>query len=428
MTFLILSALLIMATALVFLALRIVRDSPERNELIRLRVREETSQDLSQQLEAKSAALEALQIENATLKNTLDSERRSSNEKLEMLKDAETHLKATFENLANRIFDDKGKAFSEQSRERITGLLQPFKEQLEAFRQRVDEVHTSDTTQKVQLIEQIRALHELSNKVSGEANALASAIKGDSKVQGDWGELAVERILETSGLERDRDYHVQASMRDEEGTIKRPDFVIMLPGDKAIILDAKVSLTAFARYAASQDAAERTAAIKEHVQSVRRHIEGLSSRRYDELLGNRSLDFVMMCIPLEPAWQAALQEDANLIYDLAKTNVVVTGPVTLMMTLKLIAQIWRREHENRNAERIAEKAGRMHDQIVRVYEAMVDTQKRLVGATETCDLALKRLQDGKGNLIGRADELRRLGAKVTKTLPETTDVEDEPEQ
>lgn len=419
MTFLILAALLVAILLLASITVRIHRDRPDRDELIRLQTRDTDLQNLSQQLLEKAAVVEALQMENATLLADLENERRSAAEKLQLLQSAEVRLKTEFENLANRIFDDKGKAFSEQSRERLGSLLQPFKEQLDGFRRRVDEVHQQDTAQAARLIEQVRALHELSNKVSEEANALASAIKGDSKKQGDWGELVVERIFEASGLERGRDYQTQVAMRAEEGALKRPDFMIMLPGDKAIILDAKVSLTAYARFYGTDDSGERAAALKEHVQSVRRHLDELRTRSYHDLLGNRTLDFVIMCIPLEPAWQAALQADPDLLYDLAKTNVVITGPATLMITLKLIAQIWRREHENSNAEVIAERAGRMHDQIVLVYEAMADAQKRLGGAVDACDLAMKRLRDGKGSLITRGDELRRLGAKVTKSLPES---------
>jgi len=228
----------------------------------------------------------------------------------------------------------------------------------------------------------------------------------------------MERIFEAAGLERGREYETQVAMRSADGALQKPDFMLTLPGGKAIIIDAKISLTAYARAAAAETETDRIAAIKEHVQSVRRHIEELRNRRYDDLLGNRTLDFVIMCIPLEPAYQAALQADPELLYDLARTHVVLTGPATLMITLKLIAQIWRREHENRNAETIAEKAGRMHDQVALVYEAMEDAGKRLTGTAEAFTLAMNRLKDGKGNLITRALELRRLGAKVNKTLPE----------
>jgi len=394
MQILIAAALLLILALLLYIAVRLHSGTRDRDERIRL------------------------EVENATLKADLEHERQTAAGKLQLLQDAETRLKTEFENLANRIFEDKGRAFSEQSRERIGGLLQPLKEQIDAFRKRADEVHQQDTVQSTRLLEQVRTLQEMSNKVSEEANHLASAIKGDSKRQGDWGELVMERIFEAAGLERGREYETQVAMRSADGALQKPDFMLTLPGGKAIIIDAKISLTAYARAAAAETETDRIAAIKEHVQSVRRHIEELRNRRYDDLLGNRTLDFVIMCIPLEPAYQAALQADPELLYDLARTHVVLTGPATLMITLKLIAQIWRREHENRNAETIAEKAGRMHDQVALVYEAMEDAGKRLTGTAEAFTLAMNRLKDGKGNLITRALELRRLGAKVNKTLPE----------
>lgn len=297
-------------------------------------------------------------------------------------------------------------------------MLNPFKEQLADFRKRVDEVHKDDTEQSAKLLEQVRQLHELSNKVSDEANNLAKAIKGDSKKQGDWGELIVERIFEASGLQSGREFDGQVGLRTEDGNLKKPDFIVYLPGNKAVIVDSKVSLTAFERFCSTEDDSARSAALQEHVQSVRKHVEELRSKDYTNLLGNKSLDFVIMCIPLEPAYQSALQADQNLVYDLAKTNVVITGPTTLMITLKLIAQIWRREHENRNAEVIAGKAGRLYDQVTLIVEAMIDAQKKLGGVSESFDLALNRLKEGKGNLIRRVEELRKLGAKVNKQLPD----------
>lgn len=409
--------LILIIVLLGFLVIRIVRDAPDRAELERLRTRDQDFQDANMHLQEKAHTIEALQTEKATLAAHLDNEKRVGAEKLKLLQDAEARLKTEFENLANKIFEDKGKALTEQNRERIAGLLQPFKEQLESFRNRVDEVHKNDTEQSAKLLEQVRQLQESSNKVSDEANNLAKAIKGNAKSQGDWGELIVERIFEASGLERGRDFDGQVGIRAEDGSLKKPDFIVYLPGNKAVIVDSKVSLTAFERFCSAEDEAAKSTAIAEHVQSVRRHVEELRAKDYTSLLGNKALDFVLMCIPLEPAYQDALRADPNLVYDLAKTNVVITGPTTLMITLKLIAQIWRREHENRNAEVIADRAGRMYDQVTLIVEAMTDAQKKLGGVSDSFDLALKRLKEGKGNLVGRVEELRKLGAKVNKQLP-----------
>jgi len=410
-------ALAVVIALLAFVAFRAVKDSPDRGELARLRTREQDYQTAATELQEKTRLIGVLEVEKAKLTADLDNERRVAADKLKLLQDAEARLKTEFENLANKIFEDKGKALTEQNRERISGLLQPLKEQLESFRRRVDEVHKNDTEQSARLLEQVRQLQELSNKVSDEANNLAKAIKGDAKKQGDWGELVVERIFEASGLERGREYDGQVSIRAEDGSLKRPDFIVYLPGEKAVVVDSKVSLTAFERFCSLDDDDARGAALSEHVQSVRNHVEELRSKSYHNLLGNRTLDFVIMCVPLEPAFQMAMQSDKSLFYDLAKTNVVITGPATLMITLKLIAQIWRRENENRNAEVIAERAGKMYDQVMLITEAMLEAQKKLGGVSESFDLALKRLKEGRGNLIGRVEELRRLGAKVNKQLP-----------
>lgn len=402
---------------LIFLLVRIVKDTPDRTELALLRTREQDFQNTKSQIEEKINHIELLQIDKAKISADLENQKRIGDEKLKLLQDAEERLKTQFENVANKIFEDKGKLLTEQNRERISGLLQPFKDQLESFRNRVDEVHKNDTEQSAKLLENVRQLQELSNKVSDEANNLAKAIKGDSKKQGGWGELIVERIFEASGLERGREYESQLGIRTEDGNLKKPDFIVYLPGKKAVIVDSKVSLTAFERFCNTEDEDTQKLALSEHLNSVRRHVAELRAKNYTNLLGNRTLDFVLMCIPLEPAYQAALQADKDLLYDLAKSHVVVTGPTTLMITLKLIAQIWRREHENSNAELIADKAGRMYDQVTLVVEAMSDAQKKLGNVSEAFDLAFKRLKEGKGNLVGRVEELRKLGAKVNKQLP-----------
>ena len=229
--------------------------------------------------------------------------------------------------------------------------------------------------------------------------------------------MIIERVFEASGLEKGREYIAQESFRKEDGLIKRPDFMVLLPGNKAVIVDSKVSLTAYERFCNLDHDAQRHTALKEHVQSVRRHIAELQAKDYSGIDGNRTLDFVILCIPLEPAWQAVMQAEPELMYDLAGKNVVLCGPTTLMITLKLIAQIWRRENENRNAELIAEKAGKIYDQVLLVFDAMAETRKRLAGVSDSFDLALKRIKEGRGNLVVRVEEIRRLGAKVTRQIP-----------
>ncbi|MFN2351420.1 MAG: DNA recombination protein RmuC [Kiritimatiellia bacterium] len=412
-------ALLLILVLLAFLVWRVLRDAPSRVELTQLRARAAEMPSLLEQLQGKTAEAAQLQVDKARLDTELQHVRSNAEEKLKLLQASEARLKAEFENLANRIFEDRGRVLAEQGRERLAGLLQPFKEQLDAFRRRADDLHRDDAERSARLLEQVRLLQDTSNRVSDEANNLARAIKGESKRQGDWGELVVERIFEAAGLERGRDYDAQAGLRSDDGRLQRPDFIVYLPGEKAVIIDAKVSLTDYERGFGVEDSELRDAALAAHVKSVRRHVDELRSRDYSKLLGNRTLDFVLMCIPLEPAYQEALRADHDLLYDLAGTNVVVTGPVTLMITLKLIAQIWRRENENRNAEIIAERAGRMYDQVALVVEALADARKKMSGVTEAFELAMRRLQTGRGNLVSRVEHLRRLGAKVGKQLPAT---------
>ncbi|MEI7707231.1 MAG: DNA recombination protein RmuC [Chlorobium sp.] len=411
------SILLILFALLAFVAYRIVRDAPGKAELQRLRGVEEEARKTETRLESKTQELENLKIRFARLESDFENGQRSAAEKTALMQESESRLKIEFENLSNRIFEERGRAIGIENRERMDGLLQPLREQIDTFRKRVDEVHTIDTELSGRLVEQVRQLQELSGKVSDEANLLARAIKGDSKKQGDWGEMIIERIFEASGLEKGREYLAQESFRHEDGLLKRPDFMVMLPSNKAVIVDSKVSLTAFERFCRSDDDAERQQAMKEHVQSVRRHIAELQTKEYSGIRGNSTLDFVIMCIPIEPAWQTVIQADPELIYDLAGKNVVLCGPTTLMITLKLIAQIWRRENENRNAELIAEKAGKIYDQVFLILESMTDARKKLSGLSDSFDLALKRIKEGRGNLVGRVEDIRRLGAKVSRQIP-----------
>ncbi|NTW82910.1 MAG: DNA recombination protein RmuC [Chlorobiaceae bacterium] len=407
----------IITILLVFAIYRIIRDAPLKSELERLRAVEQDYRTSALQCETMSKEVEQLRIDKVVLESDLQSRHHIAEEKIAFLQSSEERLKTEFENLSRRILDERGKSLGEESRERLNNLLLPLRDQLDAFRRRVDEVHRNDTEHSARLMEQVRQLQEMSVRVSDEANMLARAIKGDAKKQGDWGEMIIERIFEASGLEKGREYLSQESFRGDDGGLKRPDFLVMLPGSKAVIVDSKVSLTAYERYCSLDDDARRQQALKEHIQSVKRHIAALQEKDYSDIGGNRTLDFIIMCIPIEPAWQVVMQADPELLYDLSDKNVVLCGPATLMITLRIIAQIWRRENENRNAELIAERAGKIYDQVCLVCEALGDARKKLSGVNEAFDLAMKRLKDGKGNLVGRVEEIRKLGAKVSRQIP-----------
>jgi DNA recombination protein RmuC len=408
---------LVLTALLVFIAFRIVRDVPYRTELARLRAIEVAARDCLELQGVLKKENEDLKIRNAILEAELANERGKAADKDAFFLQTEERFRTEFENLARRVMEDRSKILGEENRQRLDAMLLPLRQQLDSFRQRVDEVHRIDTECSARLVEQVRHLQEMSVRVSHEANMLAKAIKGDAKKQGDWGELIIERIFEASGLEKGREYVSQESFRTGDGLLKRPDFMVLLPGSKAVIVDAKVSLTAYERYCSTEDEAVRRQALGEHIQSVRRHISSMLEKDYSEIQGNRTLDFIILCIPLEPAWQAAMQADPELLYELSGKNVVLCGPATLMITLKIIAQIWRRENENRNAEQIAEKAGKIYDQVFLVLDALSEARKKLAGVTDSFDLAMKRLREGRGNLVGRVEEIRRLGAKVSRQIP-----------
>lgn len=372
---------------------------------------------LFRQQQKSAARISALEQDKVRLEGSLAHAQQDAGEKLKVYANAEERLKREFENLANRIFEDKGKALTAENRERLDGVLRPFKDQLESFRRRVDEIHTQETEKTQNLLTEVQNLSRLSTQVRADAENLARAIKGNSKVQGNWGELIVERIFEASGLRKGEEFSSQKAMWTEDGTLYKPDFLVHLPDNKAIIVDSKVSLTAYERSCSEEDESARETALREHILSVRNHVKELQQKDYTDLLGNRSLDFVIMCIPMEPAYQTALQQDEKLLYDLSSMRVVITGPTTLMITLKLITQIWRREHENQNAERIAEDAGKMHRQVALIVDAMLESQKKLAGVSESFDTAMKRLKTGKGSLVGRIEKIRQLGAKVSRTIP-----------
>ncbi len=413
----ILFALALVLALLGYLLYRQHRDAPDRAELARLRTRDEDYREATRQLQAMSERLLSLEQEKARLEQDLTHARRDAEQQLKVYADAEERLKKEFENLANRILEDKGKSLTAENRERLGELLKPFQERLEAFRRRVDEIHSRQTEQTASLRTEVENLSRLSTRVSADAENLAKAIKGDAKVQGGWGEIIIERIFEASGLRKGEEYVCQEVLRDEAGNLQRPDFLVFLPEGKAVIVDSKVSLTAFERYCNEEDPGRRAAALAEHLASVRNHVRGLQEKDYTLLLGNRTLDFVILCIPLEAAYQEALKADQKLLYEIAGSRVVVTGPTTLMIALKLVAQIWRREHENRNAERIAVEAGRMHDQVALVVQAMLDAQKKLEAVAGAFSLAMGRLKEQRGNLVARIEKIRRLGAKVNRAIP-----------
>jgi DNA recombination protein RmuC len=332
------------------------------------------------------------------------------------LAEVEQRFRTEFENLANRILEEKSARFLAQNQEHLTTVLEPLRHRLGEFRDRIEAIHTEDVQSTAALREQLAQLRDLNRQMTGEAAALTRALKGESKTQGSWGELILERILEKSGLEKGREYETQASRQNAEGARFLPDAVIHLPDNHHLIIDAKVSLTAYERSVADVPEAERRVARREHAVSVRRHVDELSRKDYPGLPGLESPDFVLMFVPVEPALHLALQEDPALFGDAFEKNVVLVSSSTLLITLRAVESVWRRQKQTLNALEIARQAGALHDQFVLFVDALQDVGQRIDQARAACDQAMGRLSTGRGNLVRRTLELRKLGARAEKTL------------
>ncbi len=326
-------------------------------------------------------------------------------------------LTLQFENLANRILEVNTQKFEQKSQQSMQQLLKPLGEQILEFKKKVEDTHLEDTRQRSTLEERIRGLIEQTNVVSAQANNLAEALKGNPKTQGNWGEMILERILEQSGLEKDTHYVMQESFRTEQGSILYPDVVIHLPGERMIIVDSKVSLVAYERYASGASADEQKSALTEHLLSMKKHIDELAAKQYDNYQG--SLDFVMMFIPVEPAYLIAIQQDPGMWSYAYRKRIVLISPTNLIACLKLMSDLWSREMQNKNAMLIAQRG----ELLLKKFEVFVETLGTLGGSIkksqETYDAAMKQLKEGHGNLIGQANKLRELGVKAYKNLPET---------
>ncbi len=326
-------------------------------------------------------------------------------------------LTAEFENLANRILDEKSKKFVVQNKESLDKILLPLSERIGDFRERVEKSREEDIKDRAALKEQLRSLRELNQQMGKEAQNLATALKGQVKTQGNWGELILERVLEKSGLVAGQEYDTQVSLTDDAGKRFQPDVLIRLPEEKHLVVDSKVSLLAYERYANAPDKKVQEAALKEHVASVRTHIGDLSKKGYEKLYGIHSPDFVLMFIPVEPAFTAAMIAD-DALFDFAfRQNVVLVTPSTLLVTLRTVANIWRQEKQTRNALEIARKGGDLYDKFVGFYGDMEEIGRRINKSQEAYDGAMKKLRTGRGNLVRRVEELRKLGARATKDLP-----------
>ncbi len=365
-----------------------------------------------------TAERQRLSNQVAELTTMLEAERSQTIEKLDLLKNAEEQLANRFKALASDILEDKSKRFTEQNQTNINQLLEPLKIKITEFQGKVQEVYVQEGKDRSALAEQVKQLMVLNNQLSDDAHNLTRALKGQAKTQGNWGELILERVLEASGLRKDHEYSVQESHTRADGSRAQPDVVVHLPEDKHLIIDAKVSLNAYEEYANVETDVQRDAAMKRHLDSVRNHIKDLSEKNYQQLYGLQSLDFVLMFIPVEPAFMLAISHDSDLWQDAWKKNVLLVSPSTLLFVVRTVAHLWRQEQQNRNAQEIANRGSELYDKLVGFVEDLDSLGAKLQQAQKAYDGAYNKFTGGRGNVIRQAEMLKELGVKPTKQLPQ----------
>ena len=355
--------------------------------------------------------------ENAALKSRLESEQRRFQEQLQLLQETRENLNREFENLANRIFEEKQQSFTQSSKQSLEATVNPLRQEITAFRKKVEDAYEKENAERNRLIGQVEELQKQAQRVSEDAVNLANALKGQSKFQGNWGEIILERLLEESGLTQGREYETQVTLKTEEGQRRNPDVVVHLPDQRDIVIDAKVSLTDYERYCREEQLDRKQQFLKQHIASLRAHINGLNRKAYEQLVGVNSLDFVLIFVPIEAAFMLALEQDHTLFRDAYDKGIILVSPTTLLATLRTIHNIWRYEAQNRNAEQIAENAGKLYDQLVLVAESLEETGKYLDRTQQAWQTTRNRLVEGRGNLVKRVEEFREMGARARKQLP-----------
>lgn len=392
----------------------------QARELELLQIERDNARDAAhawaQERSARETELRRLDAQCAGLSAELREQQDSHQQRLSDLQGSRDELRAQFAELAGKIFDEREQRFAENSQQRLGQLLDPLKERIQSFEKRVEESYQQEARERFSLAKELERLQQLNLRLGDEAKNLTQALKGQ-KTQGNWGELILERVLEHAGLEKGREYQTQVSLKGPDGERFQPDVLIMLPGDRQVVVDSKVSLTAFQQYATCDDPAVAQTALKQHVLSIRNHVKGLSSKDYKRLEGLHSLDFVLLFVPIEAAFAAALQGEPGLFQEAFDRQIVIVSPTTLLATLRVIDSLWKQERQSQNAREIAERAGWLYDKFVLFIQDLDEVGNRLQQLDKAYSSARNKLTEGRGNLVSRSEQLKLLGARASKSLP-----------
>ncbi len=387
--------------------------SQKADELLR---KQRENEIFSKKLEEINDKYANLQASYQSQQAGFEQERKNFAEKLNLLENAERQLSTQFENLANKIFEQKSEKFTRTSETGITQLIAPLKEQIESFKRQVSEQYVKEGQERASLKTEILSLKELNKQITEEAAALTNALKGDNKQQGNWGELVLDRILSESGLRNGHEYETQKSLKDEHGKRYQPDVVVHLPNDKDIVIDSKVSLIAHEKYVNAKNDDDAQRAIKEHINSISGHIKGLSKKDYQDLTGVRTLDYVLMFIPIESAFISAIEHAPELIKRALDNQIMLVSPTNLLVALRTINNIWQYEYQNQNANKIADQARKMYDKFHGFVTDMEKIGRNVDATAKAYDAAMGKLSTGRGNLIRQAEQFKKLGVAPTKSL------------
>lgn len=376
----------------------------------------ESVKKLQEEMVAYAQESKELKAKLATATTELEGERKQSKEKLALLDEAKEQLALRFKNLASEIFDEKAKRFTTKNQESIDQLLTPFKTKIVDFQKLITDFYHREGEGRTKLEAQVEQLMSFNKRLSDEANNLTNALKGQSKTRGDWGEFLLERVLEVSGLRKDQEYTVQESHTREDGSRVQPDVVIHLPGDKHLVIDSKVSLNAYLEFTESKDEDQRIRATKSHLQSIKTHIKGLSAKNYQDLYGIKSPDFVIMFVPIEPAFALAISSDVALWQEAWNKNVLIVSPSTLLFVIRTVAHIWHQERQSQNAQEIADRGGLLYDKFKSFIEDVEKIGERIRQTNDCYEKARGKLYKGRGSLVRQAEMLKELGVKPKQSI------------